>query len=524
MQQKFEFKAESTDAIEKLIDNIRIDVATGEDDIGAKLIKDIKHTITPVLTRIINTGYSCNTFPDCMKKAVIKVIHKKESTEEISNYRPISILPTLSKIFERAAVNQIVYYLETNNLLSSSQHAYRRCHSTVTCLFEAMNYIYKMIDRKRWIAVASLDLSKAFDSISHQLLLEKLYKLGLSRTTTNWISSYLTNRTQKTKFKKFTSKEETILSGVPQGSILGPLLFLCFTNDLFKEFQDDCKIIAYADDTQIIVTAHKPEQLKQRIENVITAAQRWYRNNSMKNNIGKTEVIVFNTDQKRSHQITIEVIDEGKPVTIKSKTNIKILGVIIDSNLSWSNQVNAVKKKAFNVTRSIHRINHLLPRKQRIQLYNAIISPQFSYADIIWGGCRQKESKSLQSVQNFAAKSITGHRKYDSATNSLKQLNFINLEQRRKVHENVFTHKALIQQSTENINNQYKEHMSTANTRQADQRKLNIPTHRTAKFQKSPLYRTITSWNNYPNFSFGKIKQHKALLQKHFIGLNTETM
>jgi hypothetical protein len=244
----------------------------------------------------------------------------------------------------------------------------------------------------------------------------------------------------------------------------------------------------------------------------------------MKNNIGKTEVLVIQTNPKINSQIKIKVIDEEKPITIESKSTIKILGVILDSNLNWSNQVNAVKKKAFNVTRNIHRINHLLPVKYRKNLYNAIISPQFSYADIIWGGCRQKESKSLQSVQNFAAKSITGHRKYDSATNSLQQLNLLNLIQRRKVHENTFAHKALLQESPENIINQYNEHLSTANTRQAAQKKLNIPQHKTAKFQRSPIYRTITSWNTYPNFSFGKVKQHKFLLQKHLKSINTATM
>ena len=508
---KFEFSAENPEAIEKLIDNIRIDVATGEDNIGARLIKDMKHTISPILTRIINIGYECNTFPDCMKKASIKVIHKKDSTEDISNYRPISILPTISKIFERAAVNQIVNYLETNNLLSNCQHAYRKHHSTITCLFELVNYVYSMIDNKRLTAIASLDLSKAFDSISHELMLEKLYKLGLGRNTTSWISSYLTNRKQVIKFRHFTSGEEIILSGVPQGSILGPLLFLCFTNDLFNEFQEDCKIIAYADDTQIVVTARKMEHLKRKVEEVITAAQRWYKNNSMKNNIGKTEVLVFNTNQN----ITINVVDDGKPVKIKSKGHIKVLGVILDSNLNWSHQVNAVKKKAFNVTRNIHRINHLLNLKNRLKLYHAIISPQFSYGDIIWGGCRQIDSKRLQSVQNFAAKSITGHRKFDSATDSMQQLKLLNLEQRRIVHENVFAHKALLQQKPDNINNQLTNQLSTSNTRQATQKKLNLPQHKTSKFQRSPLYRTITSWNTYPNFSFGNINQHKSLLQNH---------
>ena len=273
-----------------------------------------------------------------------------------------------------------------------------------------------------------------------------------------------------------------------------------------------------------VTNARKIEQLKQKIETVITSAQTWYKNNSMKNNIGKTEVIVFNTTQKQNCNIKIEVIDDGKPVTIESKNSIKILGVILDSNLNWEKQVNAVKKKAFNVTRNIHRINHLLPEKQRIKLYHAIISPQFSYADIIWGGCRKKETRRLQSVQNFAAKSITGHRKYDSATNSLKQLHFLNLEQRRKVHENVFTHKALMQKSSANINSQYMEYISKANTRYAEQKKLRIPKHKTSKFQRSPLYRTITSWNTQPTFNFGNINQQKTSLQKHLISQNAATM
>ena len=181
-------------------------------------------------------------------------------------------------------------------------------------------------------------------------------------------------------------------------------------------------------------------------------------------------------------------------------------------------QVNEVKRKAMNTTRNIHRINNLLPTKQRIDLYNTLISPQFNYADVVWGGCGKKESLSLQKVQNFAAKSITGKRKSDSATESLKELKFLNLKQRRTIHETVFIHKAILQQSSANINEEYQKYVPDTNTRYAKKGKFNIPVHKTTKFEKSPLYRTIISWNNLPeNLPQETVKQHKNQLQKQLI-------
>ena len=239
----------------------------------------------------------------------------------------------------------------------------------------------------------------------------------------------------------------------------------------------------------------------------------------MKNNISKTEILVINRSQKNEF-LKINVIDEGEQICIESKPFIKVLGVLIDNNLNWRKQVNDVKRKSMNITRNIHRVNHLLPEQQRINLYNAVISPQFSYADIVWGGCGKKESLSLQRVQNFAAKSITGNRKYDSATESLRKLKFLNLQQRRAIHETVFVHKALQQKNTENINATYKEYIPTTNTRFASQGKLKPPKHKTAKFERSPLYRSILSWNRCPNsIPTDNIKHHKSQLQKHLINL-----
>ena len=514
--QGFEFEDESTETVTKLIDKIRADVAVGCDKISARLIKDSKTVIAPYIAKIINVGYRTSTFPNCMKTTVIKPLHKKKSTDDIANYRPISILPTLSKVFERAATNQMVSYLESNNKINKNQHAYRSKHSTVTCLVEVLNYIYKLVDQKRCTALASLDLSKAFDSISHTLILHKLSKLGIGESCLKWIKSYLNDRKQRTKFKSYLSSEETVESGIPQGSIIGPLLFICFTNDLAEEFTD-CKMVSYADDTQLIVDAENMHQLKEKIEKVIKTAQKWYEANSMKNNIGKTEILILNSGKGKKH-LKIKVIDEGEPVTIETMDSIKILGVVLDQNLNWKKQVNAVKRKSMNTIRNLNRVNNLLPVKYRTQLYKSLAEPHFSYADVAWGGCGVTNAKNLQLAQNFAARSILGMKKSASAKTALRKLKFLNLQQRRTVHEAVFAHKSLLNKHPDNINSIYQQHLPTRNTRGAASERLNVPKHKTSKYEQSPLFRTIKTWNAVPaHIEKGDVRKHKTAFQQHLI-------
>lgn len=512
----YEFQEESEESIAKIIDIIDAEVAVGDDTISARLIKDAKTTIVPYLTKIINLGHKKSIFPESMKNTIIKPIHKKNSKDDIANYRPLSILPTLSKIFERPAAIQILAYLELKKRINKNQHAYRRLHSTITCLVEVLDYIYRLFDNKRYCAIVSLDLSKAFDSISHTLLLHKLTKLGLGEGVINWTRSYLKDRKQRTKFKHFTSKEETIVSGIPQGSIIGPLLFVCFTNDLSEEFKD-CKMVAYADDTQLIVEAKNLHQLKTKIENAITTAQKWYEANSMKNNITKTEILLI-TPGRCQHQLKIKVVDEGKETLIKTSSTIKVLGVKIDEKLNWKKQINAVKKKAMNTIRNLSRTNHLLPLNARLQLYKSLVEPHFSYADIVWGGCGITNANRLQLAQNYAARSMLGMKKSESATTALKKLNLLKLSDRRKIHETVFTHKSLLNKHPENINTAHQNQISKRNTRSATANKLTIPRHRTSKFEQSPLYRSITSWNAVPStFPFGNIKLHKNAYQQSLL-------
>ena len=515
----FQFQAEKEESIAKLIDNLKLEVATGEDGISSRVLKDGKETLTPYLTKIINLGYKNNIFPDTMKIAVIKPIYKKEDRNDMGNYRPISILPVLSKIFEKSATNQLIKYFEENNLLSPNQHAYRKGHSTTTCLAEVLNHLHHLCDQKKQCAIVSLDLSKAFDSINHQLLINKLQKLNLSSSALKWISSYLSNRKQRTKFEKFTSEQVEVKSGVPQGSILGPLLFLTFTNDLPLVFKDKCKIMSYADDTQLIVEADTFPTLIKKIEEVISLAQGWYSSNSMKNNTDKSEVLIINTKNTRNLKtINIRVKEGKKKMKIHPKPYVEILGVKIDDKLNWSKHIAAVKKKAFNTIRNIHRINPMLPIKYRIFLYVTLVTPILDYADVIWSHCGENQMKNLQRAQNFAVKSIVGKRKRDSTTDAFSKLRFLNLSQRQTIHEATFALKSLLDINPTHINHNYLNLLPINDNRSSMQGKLNLPIHNTVRYENCPLYKTIKSLNSVPDhIPRHNIKVFKTNFQKHVI-------
>ena len=516
----FEFKYETPQTISKIISSLKLATATGYDEISTKILKDASHTLSPYICSIINLGYETHEFPTCMKKATITALYKKKDTNLISNYRPISILPAISKIIEKSATNQLVNYLEQNNILSKNQHAYRNRHSTVTCLAEVVDFLYQLWDSNKYAAIISLDLSKAFDSISHQLLLNKLAKQGLSENAILWVKSYLSERIQVTKFRDFTSTQEYITAGVPQGSIIGPLLFLCFTNDLYENFDETCKVVSYADDTQIIINSTNPKQLQTLIRNTILKAQDWYATNSMQNNIDKTEILIINSKRSNLKNTVFKFKENGKSIKIKPSPTIEVLGIIIDENLNWNAQTNKVKKSAFNTIRHLHRMNHLLPVELRIQLYNTLVTPVLDYADIIWGGCGVVNSKKLQLAQNFAIRSITGARKYDSATESFRKLKFLNLKQRRNIHEAVFTNKSLLHLNPINISTRYLEQCSTGTrtTRSNTTGILNLPNPKTKKYQLSPFYRCIQAWNSCPlNIPTNDPKPFKRSLQKHVI-------
>ena len=255
--------------------------------------------------------------------------------------------------------------------------------------------------------------------------------------------------------------------------------------------------MSYADDTQILVSATNYPQLKKKIEEVIETAQKWYTENSLCNNASKTEIMVISR-RKNKENFNVQISEEGRRKTIKLKKEIKVLGVYLDENLNWNKQISEVNRKARNATINLQRVNHLLPFKFRMILYNSLVASHFNYADTVWAGCSSKNQNKLQRTQNLAVKSMLGLKREEPSELALEKANLLSLSQKRKIHEAVFIQKGLKGKLPTAISREYNQQLSLKANRSAERRILTIPKHRTQTYENSPLYRTIKTWNSIP--------------------------
>ena len=521
----FSFQEITPEIVKKLIDKLKPKVATGYDRIPAKIIKDLKEVASGDIMKLVNLSYRTNTFPSLLKHAIIRTIYKnKGSSNEPEFYRPISVLSIVSKIFERSATDQIMQYLEENNKQYQGQHAYRRKHSTVTCLVEITDFIHNSIDKKNLVGLVSTDLSKAFDTLSHEQLLSKLQGLGFGGTSLRWIRSYLSDRTQQVKMNGILSEKCVVKSGVPQGSILGPVLFIAFTTDFSHNFRD-CKITAYADDTQLLVEGRSIAEIKAKVERTLADAQSWFSKNSLKINPTKSEVMIFGKKKAQDDPVEIAVTENGVNKTILTTKTMKILGVDIDEKLTWEPHIKKLKRKTYNIITNLARTTSVLPMKSRRTLYDALVVPHYSYCDIIWDGTTKKNAMELQKSGNFAAKALIGAKKRSSARAALEKLNMMPLTEKRKVHLGVFIHNIINGNGPKDVVSRYKKLLDrehTHQTRAAARRDFIASAHRTSKYDDSVQQRAVKCWNGIPftirqidNATSFKRTYQKYLLNKY---------
>lgn len=443
---KFELHEVTEPDVIKVSKSIK-SMSVGVDGLNIFVIKTLMGRISSILTHIINVSFEHSIFPERWKKAIIKPIPKVPVPITPSDYRPISILPALSKIIEKLVNIQIVSYLTMHSLLDPYQSAYKKNHSTQTALLKLTEDIYDCIDDSEITLLVLLDFSKAFDTVNHKLLLAKLKILGFQDRTCDWISSYLTGRSQRVETENESSEWADILNGVPQGSILGPLLFTILISDMRVTIWNG-SYITYADDTNLYWESdiENVNDTLKTAGDVLSKVAKYCSDNCLRLSEGKCKYIFLGTRPGIKKLNTMNLIDLPiNNIPLERVSDAKVLGVNINEVLSWVKQVNSLISKAMSNFFQMSRYKRFLNKQAKITLCESIVLSQFNYCDIVYSNMDIYLKNKIQKVQNWCVKFIFNLGRKDHCDYDLlrKELNWLDMNQRRVKHGLTLIYKIL---------------------------------------------------------------------------------
>ena len=391
-----------------------------------KILKSITNTMSPILARLVNFSVSSGEFPKSLKTARVTPIHKEGSKSDVNNYRPISVLPLFSKIFEKTVYNQMYQYLEINNILFNNQFGFRRKKSTTHAIINQLEYLYNNIDNDNYIFSLFLDFRKAFDSVDHNLILSKLHFYGFRGIIHDWLKSYLSNRKQFTSVGNSNSSMLKITHGVPQGSILGPLLFLIFINDL-PNVSSYFKFVLYADDSTLSTSFSENEiiSIKDKINHELILLNNWLVSNKISVNATKTKYIIFS--YRSNVKIRLGNLNIGNEI-ISEANSIKFLGVFLDNQLKFNIHTNYISNKISKQVGVLYKLNKYLPKEILKLLYNTLILPYISYGIEAWYSTYLNVSNKINVLQKKSIRAIN-NLPYNSHTNNyFHEMNLLKLK------------------------------------------------------------------------------------------------
>lgn len=439
--------------VTKIISKMKNTNSTGHDDISIRYIKESLMATINHITHIINTSITTSVFPSAWKHAIITAIHKSGDVEEPTNFRPISLLPTIAKILEKVVQTQLVQHLEENKSLITNQFAYRLKSSTEHALQNITEPVYNAMDNSNVSMLVMLDLSKAFDSVNHKYLLDKIENLGINRL---WFQSYLTGRTHSVRIGQNVSYPAVNNFGVPQGSILGPTLFSLFTNDIPQSNSGENKsdeMSIYADDVQLLfcTPTHQLDVMKKRVEATLKTLSNWYQTNGLKFNSSKTQCILIGTPSKIKNITPLAIEFNG--TLINTENNVKNLGVWFDQHLSFDHHIKLLCSRMNGALSYINKMKMFLDKESRLLVVYALVFSHLNYCSTIWGKCSKELLYQIQKSINFAAKVVCPgrHSKRDHVTPLLTELKWLKINQILNLNQAVFVHKTLQQADSSNI-------------------------------------------------------------------------
>ena len=429
---RFNFDLLQTSDILKAIQKLKTKTSYGYDGLSTKILKHISLPISPLLTIITNQSLFTGIFPEKLKIAKVIPLFKKGNDRLFDNYRPISLLPSISKVIEKIVYKQLYNYFVENNLIYDSQYGFRELHSTELAGLEITDRLTQSLDKGDVPMTIYLDLSKAFDTLNHEILLDKLNYYGVKDTANDWFRSYLTNRKQFVSVNNYNSSMKNISTGVPQGSILGPLLFLIAMNDI-HEASDKFHAVLYADDTSLIeplctfdttsrLNPLNIDTISTNINSELQAIYDWLCVNKLSLNIPKTKFMLFHHKQRNIDSLIPNLSIDGN--VIEYVTNFNFLGLILDENLSFDLHIQKISNKISRSLGTLNKLKRFLPQHTLLLLYNSLILPHLQYAISCWGF----KSSRLLKLQKRAMRIITCS-KYNAHTDPIfKKLKILQID------------------------------------------------------------------------------------------------
>ena len=334
-----------TDKLEilKIIQNFKPKVSTGDDGISMQLLKHISSECSEPLSLLINMSFKNGVFPEAMKLAKVVPIFKAKNMQMFTNYRPISLLSSISKIFEKVMHQRLYSFIQQHDILYDGQFGFRPKHSTIDAITKFVSDVLEAVDNIKCCVSVYLDLSKAFDTINHSILLRKLEHYGVRGKAHEWFKSYLSQRNQYVYYKNHKSESNAVPVGIPQGSVLGPLLFIIYCNDMPKLLKY-CSSVIFADDTTIYHIGTNQTEVYQDMNSDLETLSDWFKANKLSVNASKTKYMVFKCKKSAEAQTTQPDLYIDNEVLEKVPVT-KFLGVYIDENLDWIEHIDFVKKK-----------------------------------------------------------------------------------------------------------------------------------------------------------------------------------
>lgn len=516
----FHFKLGSIEEITSIIMSLKSN-AEGCDNISALMLKYCLPTISLHITHVINCCLEVGYFPTSWKRSLVKPLPKVNNPQEHKDLRPITIIPALSKVLEKLIKVQLYDYISECNIISNFQSGFRKGFSTTSALADVSQNILSALDKNDAAVLILLDFSKAFDTLDHELLCAKLSFYGFDKIAVDFFKSYLTNRSQTVLLNEELSNICPITSGVPQGSVLGPVLFLIYTADMIQHINYG-KVQCYADDTQLFYNFPSENTIMtcNLINTDLDSIHNYANQNNLKLNAAKSAVLCFTPSRARDYtKANLKVAINGQYLPVLDKA--KNLGLIFDNRMRFTEHVTVLLKKAYYALKMLYCNISILNFKVRKKLCESLVLPILNYCNIVYFSCLDKLTQyRLQKMQNSCCRFVFKMKKYSHVSAKLNELKWLRLENLYTYNMSVFAHNLLLTSSPPYLYEKFtfRREIQNGNLRYAH--KLTIPKYSTTLFRRSFVYNAISIYNNIDDqLKKTSVNKFRKTVKTHFLGL-----